>query len=124
MKTGLNGFMTYILVDTPYEKCFDLFFKNELGYPNFYRLQELLPDENQALVLIAPSSPTPEGEALHRIQEKIAENDINHCLFGENIATTFFFEHGQLKTQSQFQLALKEALRQFPASKAKSCFKP
>ncbi len=105
--------MTYIIVETPYEKCFDLFFKNELGYPNFYRLTELLPDQapRENLILIAPSSPTQDAQALQRIKQKISDLQIQHCFFGENIETTFYFDtKGKLNTQSQFQEALREAV--------------
>jgi hypothetical protein len=112
--------MTYFIVHAPYDKCFDLFFKDELGYPNFYRLSELLPNEAQYqdLILVAPY-PTQNPPVLEKIAERINNLGIKYCPFGDGLETAFVFDkEGKLDTHPLFQQALHQAVAQFlePAS--------
>ena len=97
----------YLLVGSPYEQCFELFFKTELGYPNFYRVSELLlQDAPSTLTLIAPQDPS----SAARIEERAHLFGITYLTFGEGIKTTFVFDpSGKLQTTSLFLEALQKA---------------
>jgi len=97
--------MTYFIVETPYEKCFDIFFKTELGYPNFYRMTELLSVEEQYhnLTLIAPY-PTKEPSTLENIHERANALGVKYLPFGEELDTAFAFDHtGTLQINPLFK---------------------
>jgi len=113
--------MTYFIVNATYDKCFDLFFKDELGYPNFYRLSELLPTQSQSqdLILVAPYQ-IKTKPVLDKIAERINTLGIKYHPFGEGLETAFVFEEdGKLSTHPLFRQALEEAVGTFltpPAS--------
>lgn len=110
--------MTYFIVEAPYEQCFDLFFKDECGYPNFYRLNELLPTHEQyaQLILLAPD-PKIGQPHLHKISERLGERKVKCLSFGESLPTQFTFEpSGKLRTHPLFQEALDKAVQQFLAA--------
>jgi hypothetical protein len=107
--------MTYFIVETPYEKCFELFFKNELGYPNFYRLTEFFPDESnyEDLTLIAPTIHQ-DPLCLEKIEQKALKSQIRYHPFGDNLETSFSFdEGGKLNTLPIFEEALRRAVLNF-----------
>ncbi|MBS0288958.1 MAG: hypothetical protein JSS07_02825 [Proteobacteria bacterium] len=107
--------MTYFIVEAPYDKCFDIFFRNELGYPNFYRLTELLPSHEayQNLTLVAPF-PTKEPTILEKISQRVNTLGMKYYPFGENLDTAFLFDaEGQLQINPQFKQALSHAVIQF-----------
>ncbi len=107
--------MTYYIVEAPYDKCFELFFLNELGYPNFYRLSELLSVDKayENLTLLAPY-PTREKPILDKISEKVISLGVKHIPFGENVDTAFSFDmEGQVQISEPFKQALNTAVSQF-----------
>lgn len=107
--------MTYFIINAPYEQCFEWFFKDEYGYPNFYRLNELLASDEQyePLILLAidsQSNPLPSG----KISEKAAQMGLKYLSFGDKIETRFTFdEQGKLRTHPLFQEALDKAIQQY-----------
>ncbi len=107
--------MTYFIVEAPYDKCFELFFQNDLGYPNFYRLTELLSSNEayQNLTLLAPY-PSKEPSVLEKISQKVQSLDMKSFSFGDNLETAFSFDgEGQLQINPQFKQALDLAVTQF-----------
>jgi len=107
--------MTYFIVDAPYERCFELFFQDELGYPNFYRMTELLADEldYQDLTLLAPY-PTKAPTIMKRISERADHLGIKCVPFGETLETAFVFDpSGHLLLPAPFKEALQFAVAQF-----------
>ncbi len=107
--------MTYYIVEAPYDKCFELFFDNDLGYPNFYRLTELLSSDEayQNLTLLAPY-PTKEPPILEKIAERVATLGMKNMPFGENVETAFLFDpEGQVQISEPFKQALNLAVNQF-----------
>ncbi|MBS0286403.1 MAG: hypothetical protein JSR17_03855 [Proteobacteria bacterium] len=107
--------MTYYIVEAPYDKCFELFFQNELGYPNFYRLTELLSADEayQNLTLLAPY-PTKEPNVLEKISQKVSTLGMKYVPFGENLETAFAFDmEGHVEINPQFKQALNLAVTQF-----------
>lgn len=107
--------MVYFIVETPYEKCFDLFFKDELGYPNFYRMTELLSkqEDYQDLVLIAP--PVAQNPNIPDILiEKVDKLGVKYHRFGHDLQTAFkFHTDGMVQTQPDFKEALSQAVNEF-----------
>lgn len=105
--------MVYFIVETPYENCFEVFFKDELGYPNFYRMTELLAqDQYQNLVLLAAVDPHP--TLIESLSKKASENGIKYLTFGEGLQTQFTFHtDGMIQTHPEFQSALNKAIHQF-----------
>lgn len=115
--------MAYFIVDAPYEKCFDLFFQTELGYPNFYRMTELLPSSEQYhnLTLVAPYQ-CKEPSVINKIAEKVNGLGIPHLLFGEGLDTAFAFDsEGKLDIHPQFKQALSHAVNEFLGSQQRPC---
>jgi hypothetical protein len=107
--------MTYFIVEAPYEKCFDIFFQNDLGFPNFYRITELLPPQEaySHLTLIAPYQ-TKEPSVLERISSKVSKLGMKSLQFGENVDTAFSFDGtGKLHIHPQFEQALHQAVKEF-----------
>lgn len=107
--------MTYFIVDAPYEKCFDIFFKNELGFPNFYRMNELLPvqEEYSNLTLVAPYQ-TKEPIVLEKISAKIDTMGVKCLQFGADLETAFAFDdEGKVLIHPQFRQALHHAVAEF-----------
>ncbi|MFI5344119.1 MAG: hypothetical protein ACHQUC_07860 [Chlamydiales bacterium] len=107
--------MTYFIVEAPYEKCFDLFFKDELGYPNFYRMTELLPlqKEYAALTLVAPYQ-SKEAEVLAKIVDKVNTLGMKCLSFGEDLETHFAFDPtGALQVDPQFKERLTHKAAEF-----------
>lgn len=107
--------MVYFIVNTSYEKCFDLFFKDELGYPNFYRMTELLAkqEDYQDLVLIAPSvAHIPNISDI--ITQKVDKLGVKYHRFGQDLQTAFtFHSDGMVQTQPAFKEALSKAISEF-----------
>jgi hypothetical protein len=107
--------LTYFIVQAPYDKCFEFFFKDELGYPNFYRMNELLPAQEQYhdLVLLAPDRhklPV----VLENILQKMNAVGVKCLSFGEGLDTAFIFnQEGTLQIQPQFKDALDAKLAEF-----------
>ncbi len=86
-----------------------------MGYPNFYRLTELLStqDEYQNLTLLAPY-PTKEATILEKISERVNTLGMKHIPFGENLDTAFSFDtEGKLQINPQFKQALDSAVNTF-----------
>jgi hypothetical protein len=107
--------MTYFIVEAPYDQCFELFFQNELGYPNFYRMTELLSSDEayQNLTLLAPY-PTKERSILEKISERVNALNMKCIVFGEDLETAFSFDmEGKLQIQPQFKQALNHAVGEF-----------
>ncbi|MGD9592437.1 MAG: hypothetical protein AB7V32_07950 [Candidatus Berkiella sp.] len=107
--------MTYFIVEAPYDKCFELFFDNDLGYPNFYRLSELLSSDEayQNLTLLAPY-PSKEAPILEKIAARVTGLGMKHFPFGDNVDTAFLFNtEGQLQISEPFKQALNLAVNQF-----------
>ena len=107
--------MAYFIVDAPYERCFELFFQDELGYPNFYRMTELLNDEPayQQLTLLVPY-PSKAPTIIKRISERADNLGVKSVQFGEGLETAFVFdERGQLLLPTPFKEALHFAVNQF-----------
>jgi len=107
--------MTYFIVEAPYEKCFDLFFQDELGYPNFYRMSELVPHQEQYthLTLVAPYQ-TKEPPVLEKITAKVNTLGMKCLQFGDGVETAFAFDsEGKLNIHPQFKQALHLALTEF-----------
>lgn len=107
--------MTYFIVNAPYEKCFDFFFQQELGYPNFYRMSELISSDEQYqdLVLLSPY-PSKEPSVLGKILDKVNSLEVKCLPFGEGLETAFTFdETGKLQIHPQFEASLIEALSEF-----------
>jgi len=104
--------MTYFIVNTPYEQCFKFFFNNELGYPSFYRLAEILPEaETVRDITVLAACP----EKLSAIEKVLQSSAINYQSFGKEIATCFQFnQQGQVNTSPTFLEALSNALKNFP----------
>lgn len=109
--------MTYFIVETPYEQCFDIFFKDELGYPNFYRMTELLSSPEHAhLTLVAPY-PTKEAAVLDKIHQKISKLGVKCLSFGEELDTAFAFDQeGVLQVHPQFKATLTHKVGEFLAT--------
>lgn len=114
--------MTYFIVHAPYEKCFDLFFQDELGFPNFYRLTELLADQNgldpdlEQLTEFTVLAPFPEKseKILEKISHRMQSCGVKNLPFGTNLETEFAFDiHGKLQTHAQFKQALHQATHSF-----------
>ncbi|MGE3318349.1 MAG: hypothetical protein AB7I18_03545 [Candidatus Berkiella sp.] len=107
--------MAYFIVDAPYERCFELFFQDELGYPNFYRMTELLSDEAgyQDLTLLAPY-PSKAPTIIKRIIERADGLGVKCMPFGESLETAFVFDpSGHLVLPAPFREALLFAVAQF-----------
>lgn len=107
--------MAYFIVDAPYERCFELFFQDELGYPNFYRMTELLGDElpYQQLTLLVPY-PSKAPTIIKRIDERADKLGVKSVQFGEGLETAFVFDdRGQLILPAPFKEALRLAVDQF-----------
>lgn len=107
--------MTYFIVEAPYEQCFDLFFQTELGYPNFYRMTELLAplEQYSNLTLVAPYQ-IKENEVLEKISEKVNRLGVKHRHFGEGLETAFAFDQeGMLQIHPHFKEALHQAVSEF-----------
>lgn len=107
--------MAYFIVDAPYERCFELFFQDELGYPNFYRMTELLSDEipYQQLTLLVPY-PSKAPTIIKRISERADSLGVKSVQFGEGLETAFVFDgSGQLLLPTPFKDALHFAVSQF-----------
>jgi hypothetical protein len=112
--------MAYFIVEAPYDKCFDIFFQNELGYPNFYRMTELLTSDEayQNLTLVAPY-PSKENTVLEKISERVNALNMKCIQFGENLETAFSFDNeGKCELQPQFKQALHLAVVEFLTSQA------
>ena len=100
--------MLYFIVETPYEKCFELFFKDELGYPNFYRLNELINSHelHPDLVLISPPASV-STDFSDKIIQKVDGLGMRYHAFGQDLETDFVFHHdGKIRTKPDFQKAL------------------
>lgn len=107
--------MTYFIVDTPYETCFSIFFQQELGYPNFYSIPELLPTETSYphLTLVAPYRKK-EYDTLEKISRKIQILGLKSLKFGENLDTPFIFQaNGQCYTHPLFRQTLTCKVNEF-----------
>lgn len=107
--------MVYFIVDAPYERCFELFFQDELGYPNFYRMTELLADEAtyQDLTLLAPY-PSKAPTIIKRIRERADHLGVRCEPFDETLETSFVFDpNGQLLLPAPFKEALHFAVTRF-----------
>ena len=107
----------YCIIDVPYEKCFDYFFKPELGYPNFYRINELLPAPQPLYLhftLLVPSSLSFLG-AHKKIEEKAKSLNLASYSFEEKMTTFHFNEEGRLQSSASFLTALEAALQAFIA---------
>ncbi|MBN9286395.1 MAG: hypothetical protein BGO43_12480 [Gammaproteobacteria bacterium 39-13] len=107
--------MTYFIVEAPYDKCFDIFFQNELGYPNFYRMTELLSGEEKYdnLTLVAPY-PTKEPTILDKITERVNNLGMSCVQFGDDLETAFSFDmEGKMQIHPQFKQALHHAVTEF-----------
>lgn len=107
--------MVYFIVKTPYEKCFDLFFKDELGYPNFYRMSELLShhEDYQDLVLVAPS-PAIKSKISELFTQKVDKLGVKYHSFGQDLQTAFTFHtDGMVQTEPDFKNALSHAVNEF-----------
>lgn len=106
--------MAYFIVETSYEKCFEIFFKDELGYPNFYRMTELTQqDEHIHLTLLAPYQ-CKAPDTLKKITEKVNRLGLKWFQFGDNLETAFIFnDQGKLNLPAPFEQALQDALMQF-----------
>lgn len=111
--------MLYFIVETAYEKCFELFFKDELGYPNFYRLNEFA-DTKEAhpdLILITPSS-ADSHDFSEKIIQKVDNLGMRYHTFGKGLQTEFIFhDDGKVRTQPHFQKALTDAIHTFYRAK-------
>ena|SRR5437762_3914419 len=107
--------MSYFIVEAPYEQCFDLFFQTELGYPNFYRMTELLAplEQYSNLTLVAPYE-IKEESTFQKISEKVNRLGVKHHHFGEGIETAFAFDQeGKLQIHPHFKEALHQAVSEF-----------
>ncbi|MCS5712685.1 hypothetical protein [Candidatus Berkiella aquae] len=107
--------MAYFIVDTPYEQCFEIFFKDELGYPNFYRMTELLNDEPlyRPLTLLVPY-PSKAPTIIQRLSEHAQQLGIKCMPFGQELETPFVFDEcGQLLLPMHFKEALCFAVNEF-----------
>lgn len=107
--------MTYFIVNAPYEKCFEIFFQNELGFPNFYRMTELLSmdEKYNDLILLAPYQ-TREPSVLDKISEKVNTLGMKYVQFGNDVETGFLFdEQGMLQIHPQFKQLLHETVVAF-----------
>lgn len=106
--------MLYFIVETPYEKCFELFFQDELGYPNFYRMSELINAEaSSELVLITPLVKDVDDFS-KKIIKKIDGLGVRYHAFGEGLETQFIFhDDGKVRTEPHFQRALSDAVQTF-----------
>lgn len=108
--------MLYFIIETPYEKCFELFFKDELGYPNFYRMSELITqnEPHPELILITPPPSSNSSDFSDKIIQKVDQLGIRYHSFGEGIQTQFIFHHdGKVRTEAHFQQALSDAIQNF-----------
>jgi hypothetical protein len=106
--------MTYFIVNAQYDQCFTLFFKDELGYPNFYRITELLPSYNthSDVVLVAPYTKT--TPIIEKMREKIHTLGIKYQPFGEELETAFVFDlEGKCRVHPLFKTALEHAIKNF-----------
>jgi hypothetical protein len=107
--------MLYFIVETPYEKCFELFFKDELGYPNFYRMNELVnsKEEYPDLILITPTK-ADSKDFSEKILQKVSGMGIRYHTFGKDLQTDFtFHQDGKFQTKPDFQIALSDAIQAF-----------
>lgn len=109
--------MLYFIVETPYEKCFELFFQDELGYPNFYRMSELITPKSASgsseLVLIAPLT-SDLDDFSNKIIKKVNGLGVRYHAFGKGIKTQFtFHDDGKVRTEPRFQQALSDAVQAF-----------
>jgi len=107
--------MTYFIVEAPYEKGFDCFFKTEYGYPNFYRMTELLPTEQKycQYILLAPNQMCSQ-EIIDKISEQARTLGFRYVSFGTGLSTTFVFNsEGHLHTSEQFKESLTAAVAHF-----------
>lgn len=115
--------MTYFIVEAPYDKCFDIFFQNELGYPNFYRMTELLSSEEayDNLTLVAPY-PTKEPGILDKITQRVNTLGVTCVQFGDDLETAFLFDtEGKLQIHPQFKQALHHAVVEFLDTRQRPC---
>lgn len=107
--------MAYFIVDTPYDQCFELFFKDELGYPNFYRMTELLSDKAayQQLTLLVPY-PSKAPSIIQRLSEHASQLGVKYMPFGQELNSAFIFDEvGQLMLPMPFKEALQFAVDEF-----------
>lgn len=107
--------MTYFIVEAPYEKCFDFFFQTEFGYPNFYRMTELLSSHERYshLVLVAPYQ-TKEPEIVAKIAERVEKLGIHYLPFGEHLETAFSFDpSGSVQIHPDFKETLNHKVLEF-----------
>lgn len=107
--------MTYFIVEAPYDKCFDFFFKDELGYPNFYRMNELLPAQEQYhdIILLAPDR-NKLPHVLDNILEKMHTIGVKNLSFGEELDTPFVFNsEGTLQIHPTFKDTLHLKMNEF-----------
>lgn len=108
--------MHYFIVQAPYEKCFALFFRDELGYPNFYRMTELLPSLQaySDLILLAPSSAYPHHDHSQKILQTLNTLGMPYHSFGHGSPTSFTFGlNGRCNIAELFEKNLSEAIHAF-----------
>jgi hypothetical protein len=107
--------MAYFIVEAPYDQCFDIFFQQDLGYPNFYRMTELLSAEAayHNITLVAPY-PTKERTILDKITRRVNSLGMKCLRFGEDLDTAFSFDkEGKMQIHPDFRQALHHAMSQF-----------
>lgn len=105
----------YFIVEATYDDCFKYFFQDELEYPSFYRMSELLGDAEpyQGLILLVPYI-HPENDILTKIQGRISELGLKSYGFGKDLETTFTFDpQGQVQIQPLFKQALELAFTEY-----------
>lgn len=118
--------MAYFIVEVPYDKCFELFFQDELGYPNFYRMTELLSQDEvyQNLVLIAPPV-AKDPQILDVLAQKADKLGMKYHQFGHQLQTGFTFHpDGMARTQPEFKETLSQAVSDFFDSHNRLSAKP
>lgn len=105
--------MTYFIVDIPYDQCFSAFFNNDLEFPNFYRLSELLPDDSWChhLTLLVPLTPQ---ALLPRFQAQMISLGLRSSAVQTNDVIPFAFN-------PQGQVPLPQAFRDALVSAASEC---
>ena len=105
----------YFIVEATYDDCFKFFFLDELAYPSFYRMSELLGDAvpYQSLILLVPYI-HPENDVLAKIHDRIQELGLKSYAFGKDLETTFTFDsEGQVQIQPLFKQALELAFTEY-----------
>lgn len=105
----------YFIIEATYEDCFKFFFLDELKYPSFYRMPELLgiSDGYENLILLVPYA-HPDQDALIKINERIQELGLKSYAFGKDLVTQFTFDaQGQVQIEPLFKQALELALIEY-----------